>query len=80
MGEPENGCTIAELFAFCKQEIANGNGSKKIYISQDDEGNGFHKLYYSFLCEPSEIKKIMADTYSHYDDEEDNENTIALLG
>ena len=40
--------TVNELFEECKKQINLGNGDKKIYISIDEEGNGFHPLFYSF--------------------------------
>lgn len=40
--------TISMLKRMCEREIAKGNGSKSIMISNDDEGNGFHYLWYSF--------------------------------
>ena len=42
------GMTVNELMASCKEQIALGNGNKHILISDDDEGNGFHTLFYSF--------------------------------
>lgn len=40
--------TVTELMELCKRQIANGNGDKKIMISCDEEGNGYHGLYYDF--------------------------------
>jgi len=40
--------TIKKLLALCKEEIAKGNGDKYIVISDDNEGNGFHGLFYGF--------------------------------
>lgn len=40
--------TIKDLYQECKEQIQNGNGNKVIMISQDDEGNSFHYLWYSF--------------------------------
>lgn len=40
--------TVKELEKICKQEMKKGNGNKYIYISDDDEGNGYHGLYYGF--------------------------------
>lgn len=40
--------TLEQLMKMCMQEIANGNAQKKILISNDDEGNGYHALYYGF--------------------------------
>ncbi len=43
-----NALTINDLYKECKKEIEKGNGNKTIMISQDDEGNGYHYLWYSF--------------------------------
>ena len=40
--------TIKELALICAREIAIGNGNKKILLSNDDEGNGYHGLFYHF--------------------------------
>lgn len=40
--------TIGQLFNECMVQINKGNADKEIYISKDDEGNGFHGLYYGF--------------------------------
>ena len=38
--------TIAQLMADCISEVKKGNGNKKILISDDDEGNGYHELFF----------------------------------
>ena len=40
--------TVNDLLELCKQEVENGNGDRKILLSNDDEGNGYHALYYDF--------------------------------
>lgn len=40
--------TISRLFELCKKEIAKGNGDKNIVISDDNEGNGFHGMFFGF--------------------------------
>ena len=40
--------TIKQLKKYCEAEIKAGNGDKMILISQDDEGNGYHSLFYAF--------------------------------
>ena len=40
--------TINKLKKECEKQIALGNGDKVIMISDDDEGNGFHYLFYTF--------------------------------
>ena len=39
--------TIDELYRDLAKLRKAGFGSKKILISQDDEGNGYHELFYS---------------------------------
>ena len=40
--------TVNDLLKECQKQIRLGNGNKTIMISQDDEGNGYHYLWYSF--------------------------------
>lgn len=40
--------TIKDLKRFCDDEIKKGRGNYSIMISDDDEGNGFHYLWYAF--------------------------------
>lgn len=47
--------TVKELHELCEEQIAKGNENKVIMISQDDEGNGYHYLWYSF----SEAKDVV---------------------
>lgn len=40
--------TINDLAELINEEIKKGNGAKKIMLSNDDEGNGYHGLYFAF--------------------------------
>lgn len=40
--------TIKQLYKLCVVEIQRGNADKKIAISDDNEGNGFHGLFFGF--------------------------------
>lgn len=55
--------TINELFDLCKEQIANGNGERKIIIP-DSERNDFYGLYYDFT--PAE--KSFLDEDGEYDE------------
>lgn len=46
--------TVKELYKNCLKQIQKGNGDKTIYISDDEEGNGYHELFYSFTEEVAE--------------------------
>lgn len=50
--------TIKELYKECEEQIKKGNGDKYILISQDDEGNGYHYLWYSFTTMEEHEKEI----------------------
>lgn len=43
-----SGITINELYLELKKQMNKGNGSKKILITTDDEGNGCHELFFGF--------------------------------
>ena len=40
--------TVQELYEACKTQIEQGNGNRHILISQDDEGNWYHEMFYLF--------------------------------
>ncbi len=64
--------TVKELRRICDEQIKEGNGDKVIMISDDDEGNGYHYLWYQFM---------MVDEYTEdYVDERiaKKEDTIIL--
>lgn len=44
----EKAITINELKKAVDTQVKLGNGNKRILISQDDEGNGFHELFFLF--------------------------------
>lgn len=69
------GITVNKLYELCKEQRRQGNGSKTILISDDDEGNGYHTLFFGFT--PKE--KIFGGEFppmTH--DNNENENVIVL--
>lgn len=68
--------TINELLKLCQQQVKKGNGNKKIIISDDNEGNGYHGLFYAF----TEIDEDEKEYYQIYDSETDDINEIIVLG
>lgn len=65
---------VKELEILCKEQISLGNGNKYIMISNDDEGNGYHYLWYSF-CKPNEAN---LQNYEIDDEIASKDNTIIL--
>ena len=43
-----NGMTVRELFHACAEQIRLGNEDRIVQISNDDEGNGYHTLFFTF--------------------------------
>lgn len=67
------GITVKELAVECMKQIEKGNGDKHILISDDDELNGLHTLFYGFTDENiSEFKELFHDR--------NDENTVIILG
>lgn len=57
------GLTVSQLYDFCEQQIRKENGAKHIIISDDDEGNGYHTLFYQFTDNKEELQMIL--DYEH---------------
>ena len=77
--------TVKQLYKECEKQIKLGNGDKTIMISQDDEGNGYHYLWYSFTTmeqmeEPVEIgnKEYKSEFYFADENIAKKEDTIIL--
>lgn len=70
-----SGYTVNQLFNACMVQMNKGNGDKEVYISRDDEGNGYHKLFYGFTDNPDDLREI--DSFCG-DLEGDYENKVIL--
>ena len=68
--------TITLLKKLCDLEIKKGNGNRMIVISDDNEGSGFHGLFYGFTT----IDKKEKDFYQVYDSQSDDVDKIIILG
>ena len=68
--------TVQDLYRFCEQEIKKGNSKRLIVISDDNEGNGFHGLFYAF----TEIEEKDKEYYPIYDSVETDIKKIIVLG
>ena len=63
--------TVKDLLDACSEQVSKGNGNKKVYISRDDEGNGYHALFYGFTDDPKTMKELdewCDDLDGKYDD------------
>lgn len=58
--------TVMDLAKACAFQIEKGNGNKVVLISNDDEGNGFHTLFYEFTDEKEDIKACLEFEHDHH--------------
>lgn len=59
MANRTKGITIMQLYAKCMEQIRLGNADRHVMLSNDDEGNGYHELFFGFT--PTE--KCVSDDY-----------------
>lgn len=52
--------TVRDLALLCSKAIQNGHGDKKILLSNDDEGNGFHELFGGFTTNSSDLNIVFS--------------------
>lgn len=64
--------TVRQLHDLCKDEIIQGNGDKVIMISDDEEGNGYHYLWYEFCS----VKCAEAEQFVNEDIAKENDTII----
>jgi hypothetical protein len=69
------GLTVKELKMCCDEAIKDGYENKTVLISCDDEGNGFHTLYFGIITDKEEIK-----SYDYLFHDNNNPNDVVLLG
>lgn len=69
------GITVKELAIMCMKQIENGNGDKHILISDDDEGNGFHTLFYGLDDSKETIEYAIEIEHDNH-----SANEVIILG
>lgn len=66
--------TVEQLLVLCREAINSGHGKKNIVISDDNEGNGFHGLFFGF----SEIDEYLEEDI--YDSKTKSKDDTIILG
>lgn len=74
------GLTVKDLCAYCVDLIEKGYGDKHVCISDDDEGNGYHTLFYGFNYTKKDIDLILNKEYGASLHDNNDKDTIVLLG
>ena len=71
------GITVSQLLDWTKLLVASGYGDKVVLITTDDEGNGYHTLYYQFTVEEENIRECAEAGLFH---DNNNPEDVVLLG
>lgn len=57
---------VKDLYKYMKQEVDNGRGDYAILVTDDDEANGYHYLWYGpeVITEAEKPLEINGDSFS----------------
>lgn len=76
--------TVKKLLKLCQEEVKKGNGDKFIVVADDNEGNGYHGMFYGFTdaIELEADLKDFGDSVENqiYDSCYTNPEEIIILG
>lgn len=61
------GLTVKDLLSACKEAVKEGYGDRVVMLSDDDEGNGYHTLFYAFTSDKDMLRYIFEDHLLHDD-------------
>ena len=69
--------TVKKLLEECEKQIKKGNGDKVVVVTDDDEVNGYHTLYFGFCDDAEELHEIADADMLH---DSNNPDEIVALG
>lgn len=73
--------TLNELLKVVLDGVKAGHGNKTVIISDDDEGNSYHNLFYGLTTKSSEVKNCIECSNSVLSDFNENDyKNIVILG
>lgn len=70
--------TVEQLFLELKELVDKGQGNKKVILSDDTEGNGFHGCYYSVTSDPKDVKENAEGCI--YESQTEDYNDLVIIG
>lgn len=72
--------TVKELAHELVQLVLAGHGDKRLVLADDNEGNGFHGMFYGITAEPEWVAKAIDGSCGLTDSQETDYNNIVILG
>lgn len=65
---------VKELYELCKAQVEKGNGDKYIAVADDNEGNGYHGMFFGFTENVEDCIDLLRDSQIT------NSNELIILG
>lgn len=53
---------VKDLYECCKEQIDKGNGDKYIVVADDNEGNGYHGMFFGFSEDVEDCIDLLRDS------------------
>lgn len=78
MSNTHEAITVKQLQILTQELITKGLGDRKILISQDDEGNGYHELFFGYTNPTKILKDGMAQLPFNIDAEKASREYVIL--
>lgn len=80
MTKYNGGITVNELAEACNDLVSKGLGEKHVLIVDDDEGNGYHTLFYLFEYDQKVINETFTGSLACNLHDDNDINNVVLLG
>lgn len=65
--------TVKDLYEACAREIKKGNGNKALVVASDNEGNGYHGMFFTISPCDESYRNLIWDSC-----EEDPKNLMVV--
>lgn len=72
--------TVRKLYMELKELMQKGQGDKKIIVADDNEGNGYHGIFYSVTAEANLVQENVEASNGLSDSAERNYENLVIIG
>ena len=72
--------TVEKLFKYLAYLMGKGYGNKKVIVTDDNEGNGYHGAFFLGVHKPEEVAELTEDGDLIYDSVEEDPNNCVIIG
>lgn len=72
--------TVRELYQDLRQLMREGRGDDYIVVSDDEEGNSYHGIFYGATADPKDIRECIEFSNGLYGSVTDDPNKLIIIG